>query len=101
MGGEKRRIGRNGSPLDGCLSSDHLVPGQKAILHESTVIHGTEAMPFGPKVIQYRPKCGEKPLSLSRRCGTAAWFALVAWSADASVPLGCLSPCVGDAPHLP
>ena len=64
--GEKLRIGRDGSLLDGRLSSDHLVPNQEAILHESTVIHGTEAMSFGPKMIQNRPKRGEKPLGLAR-----------------------------------
>ncbi|GHO72078.1 hypothetical protein KSC_109700 [Ktedonobacter sp. SOSP1-52] len=62
--GEKRRIERNGSLLGSRLSSGHLVPNQETILHESTVILCSETMPFGPKVIQNRPECGEKLLGL-------------------------------------
>ena len=52
--------------LDGCFHVGYLVPHLEAILHEGTVIPGSEIVPFGPKVIQDWPKSGEKPLSLSR-----------------------------------
>ncbi|EFH85047.1 phosphoacetylglucosamine mutase [Ktedonobacter racemifer DSM 44963] len=46
--------------------ADHLVPHLEAILHEGAVISSRETMPFRPKVIQDRPKSGEKPLGLAR-----------------------------------
>jgi hypothetical protein len=53
--------------LGGGFPANHLVPHLEAILPEDTVILGSEAVSFRLKVIQDRPKSGEKPLGVSRR----------------------------------
>ena len=56
--GEDRVVLGNGFPVG------HLFPHLEAILHENTVIPGSEEMPFRTKMIQDRSKSSKKALGL-------------------------------------
>ena len=73
MGGEKEL-------LDGDFSAGQLAPHQEAILHEGTVISGSETVAFGTKMIKDWTKSGKEPLCMPRGFETPhEVFSLPCW----------------------